>query len=270
MRFLTILFILLIVSCSSLSEQDKLRNKVTGNWLVMNLDQYPENKRQKKVYEKVQDSIETQNELKLVSFFEDGIFQQMDSLNKKGKWTITPYNEVYIMDGGKGFENFKTKLFDSRDGLLQLDEKMYIEGESIKLTWNLKKVKEPGLFGADNNAWRNKPQRPESAEEIKKRLSVMLNYYSLYFNVVNKESTYFIPVRVMLPFRYYQHAMGMGNYKPQSAFSNLFFDSTQSKQAYYFLENTIRTLRHDYPSGTDFIDEYASFMELMAKEIIRK
>lgn len=269
MRFLNILFILFIVSCSTRSEQDTLRSDIAGSWLVMDPDHSPENKRQKKVYSGIHDSIELLNGLKLVNLLEDGTFQQMDSLHIKGKWGISPYNDIYIIGGGKGFDNFKTKLSGFEKDLLQLDEKLNIEGETLKVTWNLKKVDAPAFFEQKNNTWRQKPSQPESAEQMRKRLSQMLKYYSDYFKLVNKEADYFMPARIPLPLKYYQHAMGMGNYNRQSPFSHLFFDDTQSKQAYDLLEETIIALRDKFPSGKDFVDEYALFIELMSKEIVR-
>lgn len=96
----------------------------------------------------------------------------------------------------------------------------------------------------------------------------MLDYYSTYYFLVDRESSYFIPSRVMLPFRFYQHAIGLRPLTEKSSFMKLFYDSAQAAKAHLSLDIAMGKLRGRFPSdGESFIHEYASYMKLMAEEI---
>ena len=191
----------------------------------------------------------------------------MDSLQRQGRWAISPADELYVIKGGAGFNNFKAGIAGYKKDVLQLVEYIHVQDETIKLVWHLKKTGTKDLFGADNNAWRKRPAAPESPARIKQRLAAMLTYYSRYYQLVQEEATYFIRDRVLLPFDYYQHAMGMKSFNPKSDFVHLFFNEEQAILAHEYLATTIRRLRDEYPRTHNYVEEYYQFMELMAREI---
>ena len=269
MRFLRIIVLFLAVSCTSVSEEEKNKGMLTGNWLVLDADHDADNEEQLELCRRVQDSLETERSLKLLTFSADGSFSQMDDLQVKGKWLISPYKEVLVVDGGKGFNSFKGEQPDFEKGLLKLTEYLLVEDERIKLVWNLKKVEAAALFGEENNSWRKKPLQAESEEEMRKRLSLMLDYYSTYFTLVTKETNYFMPARVPLPFKYYQHAMGMKSFSNESSFADFFYDAGQAATAYHLLSATLSSLSNRFTVSDNFIEEYAAFMKLMSAEILR-
>lgn len=260
------LLLLCLVSCNSKSEQEKLREDLTGDWLVLYADHKLTNDEQREIYGRIQDSIISMRGLKLVSFHKDGIFQQLDNPDKKGKWGVSG-KDIYIDGAGEGFTDFKTEFFDYKDNTLRTVEYMRKDGESFKLVWHMKKTDGTSLFRESNNSWRKKPAKPETEEEMKTRLAEILKYYSDYYKLVSKESSYFIPSRIVLPLQFYQHAMGLKEFDYQSPFGQLFYDSTQAVQAYQYLDHTFDKLNDEFPSRENFVDEYAVFMEMMSKAI---
>ena len=260
------LLLLCLVSCNNKSDQDQLRHDLTGDWLVLYADHKLTNDRQREIYSRMQDSIISTRGLKLVSFNEDGSFQQHDSLNKKGKWGVAG-KEIYIDGGGYGFDNFKTEFFDFKDRTLRTVQYIHEKDESFKLVWHMKKIEGSGLFKEKSNMWRKRPVKPETDEEIKARLADMLQFYSDYYTLVSKESSYFIPSRVVMPLRFYQNAMGLDSFNDKGPFSRFFYDSTQAHTAYLYLEHVFENLHGQFPNRENFVDEYAVFMGLMAKEM---
>jgi len=98
-------------------------------------------------------------------------------------------------------------------------------------------------------------------------LAMMLNYYADYDELVGKEVSYFIPGRVILPLKFYQHAMGVLPYDSTNDFTQLFYNAEQAQQAYGYLKKKVYELGNRFPDGEDYMDEYIRFMRLVAKEI---
>jgi hypothetical protein len=266
-------FVLLVFffSCKSLSDAEKFRHTLTGEWLVLYPDHKLNNRDEKAIYGKMQDSIVGLKGLKLVTFSDNGIFQQADEPDIKGKWGITGDNVAFVQNGGKGFENFSAKFTGYEKGTLQMTEVMNEKNEKITLVWHLKKMEDNTwsiLFGEENNAWRRQARQKETPENIKARLSDMLQYYAAYYSLVNKEASYFIPSRVILPLKFYQHAIGLNPFGSNPAFTGLFFDKEQAAEAHHYLDRTMDRLDGKYPSsGSNYVEEYARFMKMMADEV---
>ena len=244
---------------------------LSGKWLILYPDHRIKSRTESEVYGKYQDSIVKLYGLKLVSFDSNGQFRQSDSVNTIGKWLLGSDSTVEIRNGGKGFNGFFTKWEKFENDTLRLMQYLPLENKQIQLVWHLKKIREDDdksiLFEDSLNTWRKKPSKPETDEAIRLRLSQMLNFYADYFFLVGKESTYFIPARVALPFKYYQHALTLS---PESSpqFRNCFFNEEQAGRARSFLDQTIKKLEGEYPREKDFVTEYARFMEIMARVII--
>jgi hypothetical protein len=253
-----------------MTRDEKKHHDLQGNWLIVSPDHRLKNGRQEVIYSKIQDSIVGLTSLKLISLSDKGIFRQMDSMGKTGKWGMSADDVVFIENGGQGFDNFNAKFTSYEDDLLELTEFVEAQGEKIELVWNLKKVNgkfSSKLFDDAKNRWRIRPAQPETEAQIKQRLSEMLNYYSDYYSLVTKESSFFVTTRVILPFKFYQHGMGITPFDEQSYFVRLFFDKVQAEQAWKYLELMISALRHDFPRGDDYLQEYAAFMQTMADKI---
>ena len=272
MRYLLILVFLSQLGCKSPSDKNALRNEVTGNWFFVYPDEILSTKRQEKVYAAIQDSLVTGKGVKLVSFLENGTFIQWDSTIRKGKWGILEDKQVVVNGAGKGFENFKAVYQGTTDKEMILTEVLNADGEKIKINWHLKKIssgKAAQLFDPENNKWRNTPTANESDEEIKKRLSKMLAYYSVYFKLVSEESSYFMPIRIMLPLRFYQHAIGMNEFDEKHRFVSLFQSSVQAKKAYDILKVLVNNSTYNYSKMDSYSLEYSYMLEKLSEDIVK-
>ncbi len=153
---------------------------------------------------------------------------------------------------------------------MRVVETITISGQPIKLTWHLKRIadkKRSALFDDDVNEWRKK-NGTTTDEQLRKKVKAMLEYYSLYYEMVSIESIYFSQSKVLLPFSYYQHAMGLKPFKEESEFSRLFYNVLQAEKGYQILSAAFDKLKNEpFPSGKDFVIEYSKFMKRMAEVI---
>ncbi|MEQ1676860.1 MAG: hypothetical protein ABL876_09170 [Chitinophagaceae bacterium] len=272
MRYLLIICVLIQCSCSPAADKDPVHKKVTGNWFVLYPKLESDNQRQEDVYAKLEDSLVTLKGVKLVSFLESGVFIQWDSTILKGKWGTVNENEVVVSRAGKGFENFKAVYSGMEDDVLKLAEYINANGEKLKLVWHLKKItsgKTAGLFDTEKNKWRAVPAKEETEEEMKQRLSQMLSYYSIYFKLISDESSYFMPVRIMLPVKFYQHAIGMKEYDTAHRFTSLFHSAPQAKKGFDLLKKAVNSTRYDLPDDikNSYSYEYSLMLEKLSEEI---
>ena len=249
------------------------KEEIKGNWLIL----YPQHilmtDQQRKIYGRAQDSIVNFMGLKLISFKNNGDFLQTDSLfGTQGKWEINDTGSLKIASAGKGFENFNGVLTGIKNDTILIEELVSLENETIKLIWHLKKIltgsDEDNLFKKEINQWRQKSNQKETDGEIRKRIISMLKYYSLYFKMVSVESIYFSPVRVFLPFSYYQHGIGLKEFNSLDYFSSCFFDLANAKKGYEILKNGIeKTMEEDFPSGENYVIEYSKYFDILAKAL---
>ena len=267
MRYLIILYVFAFATCQSKSEEAKLRETIEGDWLVLLADHHLENEDQRQIYGKIQDSVIEAKCLKLIRFYKDGSFQQVDYPEEKGKWAISPDLEFFMGSGGRGFNDFKSNYLSYQDKELRLRENLKTDGETIKLDWYFKKLTNGLLLDASRNSWRKKPSGPESDKDLRIRLGWMLDYYSRYFELVADESSFFIGKRVMLPLKYYQHAMSTLPYDPESDFAKLWYNPAQAEQAYGYLKSTVYKLGNKYPSDKNYVLEYSRYLRQVGMAI---
>jgi hypothetical protein len=258
--------------CSNIKKHPEMKEALTGNWLVLYPDEHTKDKTQRVLYAMAQDSIVELMGLKLLTFNADGGFQLTDSLfRKKGKWQLNG-NELHVTDGGKGWQDFQGKLVGFSNDTIQIVEYITLKNEPIRVVWFMKKINSgdegADLFEKENNRWREKPGKPESTAVIKNKLKKILEYYSNYYQLVSKEAIYFTGSRVALPFRYYQHGTGLMRFNENDAFSKLFYDSTDARNAYRLLADVFsKSKNKEFPSGDNFVVEYAEFMQGLAYRI---
>lgn len=226
----------LLYSCTFLKKEKKDFSKaIVGDWLILYPDHEIANAEQRKLYTAAQDSIVALLGLKTISFRDKGMFVQTDSLFKPpGKWNLNPENNnLFIRNGGKGLDFFAGNLTGIHHDTMQIVETIVLGDQKIKLTWFLKRItdkKSLALFDEDKNWWRKKPGF-ETDTQLRKRVKAMLQYYSLYYEIVSKESAYFSQSRVFLPFKYYQHSMGLRTFNGKSNFCSFFYTTQQAEQA---------------------------------------
>jgi hypothetical protein len=273
MRCAVFVLVLLIASCTGKIKKEKsLFETATGNWFVL----YPDDKlltsAQEKIYAEIQDSLTELKCLKLVSFSKDGVFNQLDSIKIKGRWGAKENEYLFINNGGHGFDDFRAAFSGYSNEVIRLTETVKVKGEKLKFIWHLFRIENGeanGLFDAGNNKWRQKPQEPEKEAEIKARVSQILNYYAMYFNLIADKSSYFIPGRIILPINLYQHAIGLKDFTTGSKFFSLFYSEEQARQAYDFLEKAIDEMKYGGTDTKSYAREYAGMLKAMVKVLER-
>ena len=265
---------LLFVSCVSKKDDNFIpKEAIKGNWLILYPQHILKTDLQRKIYGRAQDSIVNFMGLKLISFNDNGEFLQTDSLfGVHGKWAINDTGSLKISSAGKGFENFTGVVAGIKNDTILIEELVSLESEPIKLIWHLKKITigdEAGnLFKNEHNQWRQKSNKKETDTEIRMRIISMLKYYSLYFKIVSVESIYFSPIRVFLPFLYYQHGIGLKKFNSLDYFTSCFFDLANAKKGYEILtEGFEKTKDEDFPSGENYVIEYSKYFERLAKAL---
>ncbi len=267
------MLLILLAACKQEGKK-KLHQVVEGNWFVVYPDDNLLTEKQDDIYAVIQDSITDLKCLKLISFKAGGEFIQIDSASTKGKWGTKDNEFVMVNDGGNGFENFKAQFssYSEEDSVLKITETVRVKGENLRFVWNLKRL-ETGerakLFDEKMNNWRNKPPAPETEEQLSKRLSQMLLFYSGYFQLISEEASYFMPMRVHMPLKFYQHAIGMKDFKPESKFASFFYSEEEAKMAYNLLTASIKNSDFgDVKGGNSYTREYSQMLKIMAKTLL--
>ena len=269
-NFYVILLCVFCVACSG-ADTEPDEESIAGRWLVLYPDHHLRTKSERDVYGKNQDSIVNLFGLKLLMFSADGEFTELDSLFKApGKWLLANKSQLQIREGGKGFNPFAATIEGLKNDTLLLTQFLPLQNEKIKVVWHLKKVEDDTLaqklFLPEANAWRKKPTSPETELQIRQRLVSLLNFYNSYLKLVSKESSYFLIPRVHLPFRYFQHAIGMREQMPDG-FVQLFYSEEDAKKAYLILGETVSQLANQFKWDENFVVEYALFFKRMTYRI---
>jgi hypothetical protein len=271
MRLLAIAALLILTSCHSLTEKERMVKDLTGHWLILYPREGMTGSAAHWLYEEIEDSIGGLTGLKLVSFTKDGVFRQQDSIQHEGKWVLSDAGELFISEGGKGFDHFRCVFHGYDKGVLQLKEKISVKGETVTVIWHLKKISKKdeafSLFEETENKWRVPSQEIESDSEIKSRVVAMLRYYADYYMLVQAHTNYFIPQRVMLPFKFYQRGMGLPKFDTANVFTGFFYSVRQAKLAHRWMDQSMSSLRNSYPSANNYVEGYSKFMTMMADEI---
>jgi len=274
MRYFPLLFLFLLAACSGGAKKQTVHQQVTGNWFVIYPEEELKSKEQEDLYAKLQDSLINLKGVKLVTFADNGTFIQWDSTILRGKWGTVDETQVVVSKAGKGFENFKATFSGLEEDILKLTEYVNADGEVLKLVWHLKKIstgKTADLFAPEKNFWRTAAATTETEDELKKRLSAMLSYYAIYFKLISDASSYFMPVRVMLPIRFYQHAIGMKDFDETHRFVSLFSSAGQAKKAFDILKATVNETEFDLPDEkkNSYSFEYSLMLEKLATEVLK-
>jgi hypothetical protein len=280
MRSLPVIFLLLLFACKSkpLSPEEKLRNAISGEWLVVYPSRDALSSGGREVYNEIKDSITSLQALRILRFAPDGSFYSSDSIAAKGKWTFFGGNEITVNAGGNGFAHFRADnlTYNETSEQMEMTERVTHKGNIVKVVWHLKKLTNKdtnaALFSPVNHRWRIKPTAPEPDDSIRERVAGTLSYYSQYYMTVAQHANYFLKSRIILPLAFYQHALGLKPLKADSEFAALFYDSTQASIGHYFLEQALKEIADTeaYPRDDSYVIGYANCMKLMAAILRRK
>lgn len=261
---------LLLLCCLALfacgTENNNGAGSLSGNWLLLYPDHKLSSAHQREVYGRHQSAVVDLLGLKLLTLAADGSFLQMDSLQKPpGRWELAADGVLKIREGGKGFNPFVASVTSLKNNQLQVTQYLPLEDESIKLVWHWKKIEDgeaAKLFSPGANNWRRPPAAPEDRQAIRQRLVDMLDYYGIYFSLIGKEASYFLQSRLPLPFRYYQHAVGLVGMPLR--FQQFFYNGEDAAKAYALLEQAHFALHGKFPQDENFVLEYGRFFRMLA------
>ncbi len=271
MRYLSVCLIIPLVffSCNS-ADKNNPEAILPGNWFVLYPEEELQTRKQEEVYAATQDSLTNLKCLKLLRFSDKGAFNQLDSISITGTWNMKEAGVVQVAGGGQGFDRFQTRFTSYDKGVLKLTELADARGEKLKLVWHLLRIEKGGataLFDEAKNKWRYKAVKQESENEIRERLIQMLEYYAAYFQLIADESSFFMPSRVILPLKFYQHGIGLKTFDPESKFAQLFYSTEQAKFASYVLEGAIDRAKFDFKDNSSYSKEYVKMLEELAREV---
>lgn len=257
------------LACKQESKKN-LQQTITGDWIVLYPDEDLRNQKERKKYAAIQDSLTGLKCLKLIRFSEQGTFNQLDSIDIQGSWSTKDEEYVLVKGGGRGFDNFRTTFASYEKGVAKLIEVVNTEKEKIKIIWHLLKIEKGDatkLFLPEQNSWRKKAVKVETDEQLKSRLIQMLEFYSIYFKLLSEKSSYFIPGRVILPVKFYQHGIGMKFFDPESKFASLFYSKEQAKIAHIYLDVSLGKVKFNPPQNNSYTEEYSYMLQKLADEL---
>ncbi len=122
------------------------------------------------------------------------------------------------------------------------------------------------MFSDSLNAWRDESSENESIYNITLKLKSLLKYNSQYLKNIYYSPAYTINTEILkLPFKYYNGCLGLKKLQDTKDFINLFNGYRNSIEPYNLLKNKISKIK--YPSESNYILEYATFFEIMEKEL---
>ncbi len=270
---LLLLTIFFLSSCAMLEQkQQDYGVAIRGNWLILYPDHDLLDAKQRKIYSAVQDSIVGLFGLKTISFNGDGSFVQTDSiLQTPGKWHFNEESKsLFIRNAGKGLDFFKSELVGIRKDTMRIIEEINVQGEKLKITWFLKRIvdkKNEKLYDKRTNWWRQH-EASASTGRLREKVKAMLDYYAVYYEMISKESSYFVQARVFLPVSYYQHSMALKPFNETGRFSQLFYNEEQAREGHAILSSAMDKVSDQrFPSGKDFVIEYAMYLKRLAEAI---
>ncbi|MBC7902896.1 MAG: hypothetical protein H7Y27_05715 [Gemmatimonadaceae bacterium] len=271
MRIFLIAFLIVIYSCNPLDSESGKRELMTGNWVFVYADNSHFDNFQRKDYAALKDTLAAVMGLKLVSFHADGRFSQTDSMYRQnGKWEITAGGELRVSDGGRAFNPLVAQFAEMKEGRLHLRQYLKLGYDSAGLIWQIKKIgpehPQAALFDSTNNLWRKPALKEETNRQLRARVAGMLKFYSLYFRLLSTEANYFSPRKVFLPFIYYQHSIGMKSLEESPAFARHFYSIEQAAMGWDMLKTAFRASR-SFPSGTDYVIEYADYLAILQRAV---
>ncbi|PZR20410.1 MAG: hypothetical protein DI535_29965 [Citrobacter freundii] len=261
----------IILSCNSGSNDRSKDPKatITGQWIIIKPEHIIYTKNAYEAYTSLtRDSLLNAFGLKVLEFGSNGEFFEGDSiLAPPAKWMVKDNREFLIDGGGEGFRHFRGGFDGIRNDTMLISENLALPGDTVKIIWYLIKLDTTAtpLFDKAANWWRKKPTASEDDAALSKRVKAMLEYYAVYFGEVSKKASYFSQLRVPLPFRYYQHAVGLKPFKEDLPFNAFFYNNDDAEKAHALLSTAIKKgADNKLKPGKDFVIEYASFFKKFA------
>lgn len=187
---------------------------------------------------------------------------------RQGRWFREGnYLELSMDENARSYQ-FEIRNLDEMSLSLLMIDKNLTDGELTLVCTKSDQYIHDGvdLLSPEQNEWREKPAKKETAEQIKARTKAHLEYLIHYFEgVVEKKQTYFETEIISTPFVFYSHALGLSR---DSRFSKRwqesFFDQEDAAIAYDLLKAGLKSVSR-YPKAETFTKEYLLAFQQMRR-----
>lgn len=183
-----------------------------------------------------------------MAFFNDGsVVRNPRSYISFGTWTYDD-NKKIISINLKAGDNYRYKIMAlsaSELKWIDLDDARPKVETYVAQSFSYKQNELDPFYGA-NNQWRIKPGKPETPEQINKRVKDCVRFYSLFYNDNLLRDTSIISF-VGLPscFKWYSSGIGVLTVdKLGDEWKDCFYDKAQALKAHALLENLITQKYH--------------------------
>jgi hypothetical protein len=187
-----------------------------------------------------------------MAFFNDGsVVRNPRSYISLGTWQYDDEKKIISINLKAG-DNYRYKIMAISANELKwidLDETRPNVETYVAQSFSYKQNELDPFYGA-NNQWRIKPGKPETPEQINKRVKDCVRFYSLFYNDNLLRDTAIISF-VGLPscFNWYSSGIGVqAADKLSDEWKDCFYDKAQALKAHALLENLI-TQKYQWTKG---------------------
>lgn len=114
------------------------------------------------------------------------------------------------------------------------------------------------------NAWRLKPTKNQSKEEIKKKVIAQLDYMIAYFNMaIKREDRTFNVKHLNAPLDFYANGLAFKDYEPLAQWRNIFYDDEDASKGLELLIKAMKSMK-EYPADKkSYTQGYANALSTM-------
>lgn len=269
---LLVLTAALMTGCGSGKKSKNEPLRVEGSWMALYSRLDAETEENRDLYNEVKDSLLMLHGLKLLRFEPDGKMYQADSIMAApGSWALTPEGLLLIRNAGLGMERLTGQDAELKNGKMVVGHPVKAKGELLRVNWYYARLdeKDAVLLDMDQNTWRQPLPADASEKQVADKIVKILRYYGHYFHIIGREANYFYAERMIVPFKYYQHGVGLQNFSMESRFARQFADSVQATKAWDIIRKGFYRISDvPYPAvKNNYTEGYALFIESLANDI---
>lgn len=188
-----------------------------------------------------------------MAFFNDGsVVRNPRSYISLGTWQYDEDNRILSINLKAG-DNYRYKIMMISANQLKwvdLDDVQPVMETYVAQSFSYKQNELDPFYGV-NNQWRIKPDKPETPEQINKRVKDCVRFYGLFYNDNLVRDTAIISF-VGLPncFKWYSSGIGLQTAdKLSDEWKDCFYDTAQALKAHALLENLI-TKKYQWTKGS--------------------
>ncbi len=215
------------------------------------------------------DSFIDLEERRLLSFEKDEMLLDDTEMfgQNAGKWKISDDDNQLILSTVRGTETFD--IYKIKPNAIILRKQYEKSKDSILYTFVKFENRSAEMFKDYFFQLMKKPMQAENETQIKERIKNALNFYSLYFRIVDEDKTVnsFRPARIYLPIQFYSGGVGVKTFDPNAPWVFLFNNVQDAAKAHDFLQLALKKVGVFPSHGGKFALEYADVLKEMAENL---